>query len=181
MNLCAMIIKRLPLLLFLALSLTGCAMTQSIIKSTFPYTADLTIPASSQPGKEYEAIGAATSFDQNFSKSGDNADRINAVRIISAKLRSINPATFNIGNIAEARFYMAKPDGSGEVLVASRTDITADVGNNVVLDIDNSHFLDQLIRMPHVRIRMVYKLRNGISSDASLRLVLGLSAYPNRN
>jgi len=154
-------------------------MTQSIIKSTFPYTTDLSVSASAEPGKEYQATGIATSFDQNFSKSGDNADRINAVRIISAKLRSISPATFNIGNISEARFYMSKPDGSGEVMVASRTDITPDVGNEIVLDIDNSHFLDQLIRMPNVRIRMVYKLRNSISTDASLRLVLGLSAYPN--
>jgi hypothetical protein len=171
--------KRLPLLLIFAILVSGCAMTQSIIKSTFPYTTDLTVLASAQPGKEYEAIGAATSFDQNFSKSGNDADKINAVRIISAKLRSISPATFNIGNMSEARFYMAKPDGSDEVLVASRMDITPDVGNEMVLDIDNSHFLDQLIRMPHVRIRMVYKLRNGINSDASLRLVLGLSAYPN--
>jgi len=174
-----MLTKRLPLLFIFVLFASGCAMTQSIIKSTFPYTTDLTVLASAQPGKEYEAIGAATSFDQNFSRSGNDADKINAVRIISAKLRSINPATFNIGNISEARFYMAKPDGSDEVLVASRMDITPDVGNEMVLDIDNSHFLDQLIRMPHVRIRMVYKLRNSISADASLRLVLGLSAYPN--
>jgi len=174
-----MLTKRLPLLFIFALFASGCAMTQSIIKSTFPYTTDLTVQASAQRGKEYEAIGAATSFDQNFSKSGNDADKINAVRIISAKLRSITPATFNIGNISEARFYMAKPDGSDEVMVASRMDITPDVGNEMVLDIDNSHFLDQLIRMSHVRIRMVYKLRNGISSDASLRLVLGLSAYPN--
>src|ERR1700756_2652757 len=134
MNLCAMLTKRLPLLPILALFISGCAMTQSIIKSTFPYTTDLTVSASAQPGKEYEVTGVATSFDQNFSKSGDDADRINAVRIISAKLRATNPATFNIGNISEARFYMAKPDGSDEVMVASRMDITPDVGNNIVLD-----------------------------------------------
>jgi hypothetical protein len=79
------------------------------------------------------------------------------------------------------RIYMAKPDSTDEVMVASRTDITPEVGNSIVLDIDNSHFLDQLIRMPNVRIRMVYKLRNNISVDASMRLVLGLSAYPNNN
>lgn len=171
--------KRISIFILIIAFLSGCGMTQSIIKSSFPYTADLTVSASAQPGKEFEATAAATSFDQNFSKSGDDADKIDAVRIISAKLRSINPATFNIGNISEARIYMAKPDGSDEVLVASRTDITADVGHNIVLDIDNSHFLDQLIRMPHVRIRMVYKLRNRINTDVGLRLTLGLSAYPN--
>jgi hypothetical protein len=179
MNLCAMLRKRLPALLIFAILISGCAMTQSIIKSTFTYTTDLSVSASAQPGKDYEASGVGTSFDQNFSKSGNNADRVNAVRIISARLRAISPTTFNIGNISEARFYMSKPDGSEEVMVASRTDITPDVGNSIVLDIDNSHFLDQLIRMPNVKIRMIYKLRNGISTDATLRLVLGLSAYPN--
>jgi hypothetical protein len=73
---------------------------------------------------------------------------------------------------------MAKADGSEEVLVASRSDITPLVGNGLVLDIDNSAFLDQRVREPKVRIRMVYKLRNHIDADASLHLVLGLGAYP---
>src|ERR1700743_1333065 len=106
-----MLKKRIYIFIAFIALLPGCAMTRSIIKSTFPYTTDLTVSASAQPGKEYEVTGVATSFDQNFSKSGDDGDRINAVRIISAKLRPTNPATFNIGNISEARFYMAKPDG----------------------------------------------------------------------
>ena len=173
--------KPLYILIAFAFLLTGCAMTQSIIKSTFPYTTNLTIPASSHPGNEYEATGLANSFDQNFSKSGNNGDKVNAVRIISAKLRSIDPTDFNIGNIEMVRVYMSKPDGSEEVMVASRTDITPKVGNSIVLDIDNSNFLDQLVRIKDVRVRMVYKLRNGINTDATFRLVLGLSAYPDSN
>jgi len=153
-------------------------MIQSIVKSTFPYTTTLTIPATSQPGNEYTALSMATSFDQDFSKSGNNANNVGDVRIVSAKLRSIDPSDFNIGNVVSAKFYMSEPDGTDEVLVASRTDITEGVGNTIVLDIDNTHFLDQLIREPNVRIRMVYTLRHNITIDANLRLVLGLSAYP---
>jgi hypothetical protein len=176
-----MIKKPLPLLIALTLLLAGCAMVQSIVKSTFPYTTNLTIPASGQAGTEYTATSMATSFDQDFTKSGNNGDKVSGVRIISAKLRSIDPTDFNIGNIAVAKFYMSTPDGQDEVLVASRTDITPGVGNSIVLDIDNSNFLDKLIRMPKVKIRMVYVLRNGISTDATLRLVLGISAYPDNN
>jgi len=172
-----------PLLISIAFSLlfTGCGMFESIVKSTFPYTTNIVIPASSVPGKEYTAISMATSFDQDFTRDGNNANQVSGVRIISAKLRSIEPTNFNIGNIISAKIYMSKPDGKDEVMVASRTDITADVGNSIVLDIDNSSFLDQLIRMPNVRIRMVYVLRNNTAVDTNLRLVLGLSAYPNNN
>jgi hypothetical protein len=173
-------IKR-PLLISSALLFlfSSCAMVQSVVKSTFPYTSNLTVSASSQTGSELTAISTATSFDQDFSKSGDDGERVSDVRIVSARLRSIDPSGFNIGNLVSAKFYMSNPDGSDEVLVASRTDITEGVGNSIVLDIDNANFLDKLVRMPNVRIRMVYVLRNKISTDASLRLVLGLSAYPN--
>jgi hypothetical protein len=176
-----MIRKLLPISIALTLLLAGCAMMQSIVKSTFPYTTTLTIPQGSAPGDELTATGMATSYDQNFSKSGDDGDRVSDVRIISAKLRATDPSDFNIGNIISVRFYMSMPDGSDEVLVASRGDITPMVGNSIVLDIDNSSFLDKLVRMPNVKIRMVYKLRSKVNVDANLRLVLGLSAYPNNN
>jgi hypothetical protein len=173
--------KPLPLLIALLLIFSGCGIFESIVKSTFPYTTTLTVSASSQPGIEYTAINMATSFDQDFTKDGNNGNHISEVRVISAKLKSIDPADFDIGNLESAKFYMSKHDGSDEVLVASRTDIEKDAGHQIVLDIDNSNFLDKLVREPDVRIRMVYKLRNNIKSDAGLHLVLGLGAYPNNN
>jgi hypothetical protein len=170
--------KPLPVLIALLFIFSGCGMFESVVKSTFPYTTNLTIPASSQPEKQYTAINMATSYDQNFTKDGNNANHIGEVMVVSAKLRSTDPAGFNIGNLEYVKFYMSKHDGSDEVLVASRTDITKGVGNSMILDIDNSNFLDQLVRQPDVRIRMVYKLRNGIDTDVTVKLILGLSAYP---
>lgn len=157
---------------------SGCAMFQSIIKSSFPYTTTFTIPASAQPGNQYSATSTATSFDQLFSKSGDNGDRISMVRIISAKLMSTEPVDYNIGNISEVQIYLSKQDGTDEMLVASRGDIGADVGNNIVLDFDNSKFLDELVRQPEIRVRMTYKLRKAFSTDVSLHVIFGLAAYP---
>ena len=155
-------------------------MVQSIVKSTFPYTATVSIPQTSGVGVKLSVTGMATSFDQDFTKSGNNANNVSEVRIVSAKLQSEDPAGFNIGNLSLVKVYMAKADGSDEVLVASRTDILTGVGNSMVLDIDNSSFLDQHVREPNVRIRMVYQLRNHLRTDAKLHLVLGLSAYPNK-
>ncbi|MBV8388331.1 MAG: hypothetical protein JO080_00870 [Mucilaginibacter sp.] len=151
-------------------------MFQSLVKSSFPYTATLVVPASSKPGTEYSAISMATSFDQNFKKN--NGDRITLVRIISAKLMSIDPAGYNIGNLSSVSIYLSKEDSQNEIMVASRSDIGAIVGNSVVLDIDNSNMLDELVREPQIRVRMAYKVRNAMSTDASVQVVLGLAAYP---
>lgn len=153
-------------------------MMQSIVKSTFPYTTTLVIPKSSQVGIDLSVTAMATSFDQDFTKDGNNGGKVSEVRVVSAKLQSKYPSDFNIGNLLSVHVYMAKADGNDEVIVASRTDITVGVGNNIVLDIDNAHFLDQLVREPRVKIRMTYKLRNPINVDANLHLVLGLGAYP---
>lgn len=165
-------------LLLLSVALTACGTMQSIVKSSFPYTANLVIPATSETGKQYSAISTANSIDQSFVKGGNDANNVNAVRIISAKLQSVEPSDFNIGQLASVEIYMAKTDGKGEEMVASRKDIGPNVGNSLVLDIDNAHFLDELVRQPSVRIRMAYKLRTKASTDISLHVVLGIAAYP---
>ncbi|TFF36161.1 hypothetical protein [Mucilaginibacter psychrotolerans] len=156
----------------------GCGTVQSIIKSSFPYTATLVIPASSATGTTLTAMSEGTSFDQNFAVKGNNGSRVSDVHIVSAKMTATIPSDFNIGNLVSAKIYMAKANGESEVLVASRTDIGPNSGPSIVLDIDNTHFLDELVREKNVRIRMVYQLRNKINIDASLRVVLGISADP---
>ncbi|RWY52375.1 hypothetical protein [Mucilaginibacter gilvus] len=172
--------KLLFVLAAVILVFTRCGTMQSIIKSSFPYTATLVIPASSSTGTTLTAISQGTSFDQNFAKNGNNGAQVSDVHIVSAKMVATIPSDFNIGNLVSAKIYMAKANGEGEVLVASRTDIGANSGNNITLDIDNTHFLDELVREKSVRIKMVYQLRNKISLDASLRVVLGITADPTK-
>jgi hypothetical protein len=170
--------KRIIVLAALLFIATSCGTMQSIIKSSFPYTTTLVIPASSGTGTTLTAVSMGSSFDQNFSKDGNNGSRLSEARIVSAKMQATIPSDFNIGNLASAKVYMAKENGAGEVLVASRSDIGVNAGNNIVLDIDNTNFLDELIREPRVRIRMTYQLRNKINIDASLKIVLGITANP---
>lgn len=172
--------KNLTLFALCVFICASCGTVQSIIKSSFPYTATLVIPASSATGTTLTAISQGNSFDQNFAKNGNNGARVSDVHIVSAKMVATIPSDFNIGNLVSAKIYMAKANGEGEVMVASRTDIGANSGNNIVLDIDNTHFLDELVREKSVRIKMVYQLRNKISLDASLRVVLGITADPTK-
>jgi len=171
--------KRYLLLTVVVCVIIGsCGMFQSIIKSSFPYTTTLSIPRTSQVDKDYSAISMANSFDQNFSKSGNNGDRISQVRVISAKLRTDEPSDYNLGDLASVKIYLSKEDGKDDILVASRSDIGANVGNEIVLDIDNSQLLDDLVRESGIRVRMAYKLRHAASTDVTVHVVLGLAAYP---
>jgi len=106
----------------LLLFLGSCAVVQSVVRSTFPFTATLQIHRSAQVGVELEATGTATSIDQNFSKPPGNSDKVKEVRIKSATLDSRDPSDFNIGNLVLVKIYLTKADGSGEILVASRAE-----------------------------------------------------------
>lgn len=162
--------------LLLCCAAFGCGTVQSIVKSTFPYTTTLVVPASAPVGQEISAISTATSFDQNL---GNNASRISDVHIVSAKMNATNPKDYNISDLQSVKIYMATEKGSDELLVASRTDIGPYVGNSIVLDINDAHTLDMLVRQPKVRVRMEYKVRNKNTTDVSFHIVLSVKGKAN--
>lgn len=169
------------LVVIAACLLAACGTMQSIVRSTIPYTTALTVKASAQTGQNLTALGAATSFDNIIFKNGENTNRINAVKVISAELRSTLPADFDLGQIKTLKIFMMKADESTAVLVASKENIPADVGSLITLDANTSGFLDPFIRDADIRIKMIYTLRNQVKADANLLLVLNLSAMPVNN
>ena len=164
--------------IFLIWVMAGCGMVQSIVKSTLPYTTTLTIPASAGAGTPQSAISMAKSFEQNFSISGKGGQYISEVSVISAKLESTEPATYNLGNLSSVKIYVSKADGKDEVLIAFKTDISFTNGNTLILDTDNKRFLDQLVREKEIRVRMAYTVRQKANVDVNVFLALGVNAYP---
>lgn len=158
--------------------ITACSTVQSIVRSTFPYTATLIVPASAKTNTSLSATSSASSFDQIFTGQGSNTSSVKEVRIASAKVEASNPADQNLGVFKSMRLYISRGDGSSEVMVAQRSDISATVGRSLVLDIDNSRFLDDYIKGSTVRIRMEYELREGLNADVSVKASLGFSTAP---
>ena len=157
---------------------TACSTVQSLVRSTFPYTATLIVPAGSKGNTTLSATSPASSFDQIFTGQGSNTNSVKEVRIASAKVEASNPSDQNLGAFKSIRLYISRGDGSSEIMVAQRSDISATVGRSVVLDIDNSRFLDDYIKGSTVRIRMEYVLRDGLNSDVSVKASLGFSTAP---
>lgn len=158
--------------------IAACGTMQSLIRSTFPYTATLIVPASAKTNTNLSATSSASSFDQIFTGQGSNTSFIKEVRVASAKVESSNPTNQNLGVFKSIRLYISRGDGSSEVMVAQRTDISSTVGRSLVLDIDNSKFLDEYIKGNTVRLRMEYELREGLSTDVSLKASVGFTTTP---
>ena len=162
---------------FVAISIiTACATVQSIVRSSVPYTATLIIPAGTSTGGKHSAVSPASSADQIF--GGSSNAQIKEVRIASAKVTASSPANQSLGVFSSMRIYLSRSDGSGEVLVASRNDISSTVGSSVVLGIDNSRFLDDIMKSSSARVRMEYVLRNSLNADVSIRAILGFTSSP---
>ena len=168
--------KVIPLLIALTIAVSGCATVQSIIKSTFPYTATIVIPASGKANSTISAKSSATSIDQVFGNQ-NGTNYIKDVRIASAKLTAYNPANTSLGMFKSVNLYISSGN-SGEILVASRPDVQANIGSDLVLDIDNSRFLDTYVQGSSISLRLEYVLRNSSTADVSIKTTLSFTSQP---
>jgi uncharacterized protein YceK len=168
--------KVFSLMIAVIMITSGCATVQSIIKSTFPYTATLIIPASGKANTANSVKSSATSIDQVFGNQ-KGTSYIKDVRIASAKLSAYNPANTSLGMFKSLNLYISSAN-SGEILVASRTDVQANIGSDLVLDIDNSRILDTYVQGSSISLRLEYVLRNNSTTDVSMKTTLSFTSVP---
>jgi hypothetical protein len=175
---CSIIMKKIIFLLAIVVAIgSGCATVQSIIKSTFPYTASLIIPANGRTGTTLSATSTASSFDQIFGNQS-GTEYIKEVRASSVRLDASNPTTQNLGVFQSVKVFLVNGSGA-EVMIASRNEVGENIGNNLVLDVDNSRFLDDYIKGSNLRIRLEYVLRGSLNTDVSVRAAINFSSVPN--
>jgi hypothetical protein len=155
---------------------TGCGTVQSIIKSSFPYTTTLVVPAASKSNTTLSAGSTAGSFDETLGNVNGN-QYIQDIKIASARLIASNPNNQSMGMFKSVKLFISG-GGTDEVMVASRNDISEHIGSDLVLDIDNSRFFDKYIKGNSLKIRMEYVLRDSLTTDVSLRTSLSFSASP---
>lgn len=158
------------------ISLSGCGTVQSIIKSSFPYTATQVIPKSSKVDSTASVTSAAGSFDEVIGNQSGN-DYVRDIRIASARIMASNPNDKSMGIFKSIKIFISN-GSSGEVMVASRSDIAEHIGSSLVLDIDNSRFVDQYIKGSSLKVRLEYVLREKLNTDVSIRTSLSFSSSP---
>ena len=163
----------------IVIAIAGCGTIQSVVKSTFPYTSTLTIPASTKLNTNAVAVSTASSFDQIFTGQGSNTNQISQVRVASVKLESTNPSNQSLGILKAAKVYLI--NNNNETLIATRTDIASTVGRAIMLDIDNTKFLDEYLKNGNVKVRLEYTLQSSLSTDLSVKASIGFNVLPASN
>lgn len=159
--------------------LIGCSAIQSIVRSTFPYTATLSLPSSTRTDIAQSVTAQASSFDQIFTGQGSNTNAISDVRLSSVKLDATYPSGQSFGVFKSVKIYISRGDSSREQLIATRDNIASTVGNSIMLDADTTILLDNYIKESTVRIRMEYVLNNPTNADLTIKASLGFTATPN--
>ncbi|MCY0970912.1 hypothetical protein [Chryseobacterium wangxinyae] len=158
-------------------ALVSCGTVQSVIQNTFPYTANVLVSTGVPANKEVSSTATATNVQTWF--GGNNNAQIKDVRISDAKISVVSPAGGNLSALKSVKVYISST-GTGERLVASRSDISSNSSSlNLDLNSDNG-YLDEVVKSTGVTVRTVYELKNQTTSDMNLKVALNFSSVPVR-
>jgi hypothetical protein len=157
-----------------SVALVSCGTVQSLVQNTFPYTANVLVSTGVPADKEVSSTATATNVQTWF--GGNNNAKIKDVRISDAKVSVVSPSGGNLSALKSIKVYISS-SGTGEKLVASRSDISTDA-SSLNLDLGNSGFLDEVVKSTGVTVRTVYELKNQTSSDMNLKVALNFSSVP---
>ncbi|MGS0748097.1 hypothetical protein [Halpernia sp. GG3] len=155
-------------------TLVSCGTVQSLVQNTFPYTANVLVSTGVPANQEVSSSTTASNVQSWF--GGNNNAQIKDVRISEAKVNVISPSNGSLSDFKSFKVYVSS-DGSSEKLVASRADFS-NSGNTMNLDVNDSGYLDSVVKSNNLKVRTVYVLKNSTSSDMNLRISLNFNSVP---
>ncbi|RKS96034.1 hypothetical protein [Chryseobacterium defluvii] len=157
-----------------SVALVSCGTVQSLVQNTFPYTANVLISTGVPANQEVSSTATATNVQTWF--GGNNNAQIKDVRISDAKVSVVSPSGGNLSALKSIKVYISS-GGTGEKLVASRNDIST-TSSSVNLDLNDTGYLDNVVKSNGLTVRTVYELRNQTTSDMNLKIALNFSSIP---
>ncbi|MCT2408149.1 hypothetical protein NZD88_11410 [Chryseobacterium antibioticum] len=152
----------------------SCGTVQSLVQNTFPYTANVLVSTGVPADKEVSSTSTATNVQTWF--GGNNNAKIKDVRISDAKISVVSPSGGNLSAVKSVKVYVSS-GGTGEKLVASRSNITTD-SSSLNLDLNDTGYLDEVVKSSGLTVRTVYELKNQTTSDMNLKIALNFSSIP---
>lgn len=157
-----------------SVALVSCGTVQSLVQNTFPYTANVLVSTGVPADKEVSSTATASNVQTWF--GGNNNAKIKDVRISDAKVSVVSPSGGNLSAFKSIKVYVSS-NGTGEKLVASRSNISTD-SSSLNLDLNDTGFLDEVVKSSGLTVRTVYELKNQTSSDMNLKIAMNFSSVP---
>ncbi|WP_445432373.1 hypothetical protein [Chryseobacterium indoltheticum] len=158
------------------MALASCGAVQSIVQNTFPYTTNVLVSTGVPADKEVSSTATASNVQTWV--GGNNNAQIKDVRISDAKISVASPVGGNLSTLKSVKIYISS-NGTGEKLVASRSAIDTN-SSSLNLDLNDTGFLDTVVKSSGLTVRTVYELKNQTSSDMNLKVALNFSSVPVR-
>jgi len=158
------------------MALASCGAVQSIVQNTFPYTTNVLVSTGVPADKEISSTATASNVQTWV--GGNNNAQIKDVRISDAKISVASPVGGNLSALKSVKIYISS-NGTGEKLVASRSAIDTN-SSSLNLDLNDTGFLDTVVKSSGLTVRTVYELKNQTSSDMNLKVALNFSSVPVR-
>ncbi|WP_312392333.1 hypothetical protein [Chryseobacterium sp.] len=157
-----------------SVALVSCGTVQSLVQNTFPYTANVLVSTGVPADKEVSSTSTASNVQTWF--GGNNNAQIKDVRISDAKISVVSPSGGNLSALKSIKVFISS-SGTGERLVASRSNISSN-SSSLNLDLNDTGFLDSVVKSSGLTVRTVYELKNQTSSDMNLKIALNFSSVP---
>ncbi|WP_209389908.1 MULTISPECIES: hypothetical protein [unclassified Chryseobacterium] len=159
-----------------SIALASCGAVQSIVQNTFPYTSNFLVSTGVPANKEVSSTSTASNVQTWV--GGNNNAQIKDVRISEAKISVVSPTSGDLSALKSVKVYISS-NGTSEKLVASRSDISTN-SSSLNLDLNDSGFLDNIVKSSGLSVRTVYELKNQTSSDMNIKVSLNFSSVPAR-
>lgn len=159
-----------------SIALASCGAVQSIVQNTFPYTSNFLVSTGVPANKEVSSTSTASNVQTWV--GGNNNAQIKDVRISEAKMSVVSPTSGDLSALKSVKVYISS-NGTSEKLVASRSDISTN-SSSLNLDLNDSGFLDNIVKSSGLSVRTVYELKNQTSSDMNIKVSLNFSSVPAR-
>lgn len=152
----------------------SCGTVQSLVQNTFPYTANVLVSTGVPADKEVSSTSTATNVQTWF--GGNNNAKIKDVRISEAKISVASPSGGNLTAFKSVKIYVSS-NGTGERLIASRSNMSNN-SSSLNLDLNDTGFLDEIVKSSGLTVRTVYELKNQTTSDMNIKVALNFSSVP---
>jgi hypothetical protein len=161
------------IMLFLIVSINSCKKIKELLTFNISNTSEFTVPSSSVINLPlvFNSPEVKSSASETFSSNGTSADKVKDVKLESVKLSVLSPSGKTFSFLKSIKIYIS--GGSlPEKLLASKENITDDVGSELNLDV-TSDKLDDYAKLS------TYSLRYEIITDQTITEDVKISALVN--
>lgn len=148
--------SKLPVILlslFLMMTTASCNLIEDLIKIPIKINSEVTIPAGTGAGILIDVFSddAETNIEEELTINDSRKDKIKTIELRECVLTVISPSGSDFGFLKEIEVFLSD-DELGDVLIASKSDIPNDVGDEISLNVVNTE-LAEYIKKESITIR----------------------------